>query len=84
MNKTALYRSVCPYNCPDSCGLLLETDGESIIHVCGDPEHPVTCGYLCRKMRHYEKVIHSPDRILTPLRRCGKRGDGQFEPISWD
>ena len=77
-------RSACPYDCPDGCGLLVETDGKTVYRVQGDPEHPVTRGFLCRKMAHYERTVHSPDRITMPLRRTGPKGAGQFEPISWD
>ena len=77
-------RSACPYDCPDSCGLLVETDGTTVYQVKGDPAHPVTRGFLCRKMVHYERTVHSPERILTPLRRIGKKGEGKFESISWE
>ena len=77
-------RSACPYDCPDGCGLLVETDGKNVYRVQGDPEHPVTKGFLCRKMAHYERTVHSPNRLVTPLRRVGKKGAGEFVPISWD
>lgn len=78
-------RTVCPYDCPDCCGMIVKTDGEKIISVRGDDEHPVTKGILCRKMQHYERDIHSPHRILTPLKRIGKKGTKEaFSPISWD
>lgn len=77
-------RSACPYDCPDGCGLLVETDGTTIYRVKGDPEHPVTKGFVCRKMAHYERTVHSPQRITTPLRRAGKKGEGKFVPISWE
>ncbi|MDO4942697.1 MAG: molybdopterin-dependent oxidoreductase [Lachnospiraceae bacterium] len=81
--KTYWKRSVCPYDCPDECGLLIKTNGKRVFQVKGDPKHPVTKGFVCRKMNHYEKTIHNPDRILTPLKRIGKKGEGHFEPISW-
>ena len=77
-------RTACPYDCPDGCGLLVETDGKTIYRVQGDPEHPVTRGFLCRKMAHYERTVHSPRRLTTPLRRVGRKGEGAFAPISWD
>lgn len=77
-------RSACPYDCPDGCGLLVETDGKNIYRVQGDPEHPVTKGFLCRKMVHYERTVHNPKRLPTPLRRTGKKGEGEFVPISWE
>lgn len=77
-------KTICPYDCPTSCGLLAETDGTTVHRVKGDPDDPVSRGLICRKMQRYEKSINSPDRILTPLRRTGEKGEGRFEPISWE
>lgn len=77
-------KTICPYDCPTSCGLLAETDGHRIVRVKGDPDDPVSRGLICRKMQRYEKSIHAPDRILTPLKRTGNKGEGRFAPISWD
>lgn len=77
-------RTVCPYDCPDSCGIIAETDGIKILGVHGDSEHPVTKGFLCRKMQNYEKDINSPHRILKPLKRTGNKGSGEFKEITWD
>lgn len=76
-------RTVCPYDCPDSCGIIAETDGLRVLGVQGDNEHPVTKGFLCRKMQNYEKDINSPHRILKPLKRVGKKGSGEFKEIPW-
>ena len=76
-------RSVCPYDCPDSCGLLVEVAEGKAVRVSGDPEHPFTRGTLCPKMNHYEKTVHSPLRLTTPLARTGPKGSGQFQPLSW-
>lgn len=81
---TYIQKTVCPYDCPTSCGLVAETDGERILRVAGDKEHPVCKGLICRKMQNYERSIHSPERILTPLKRTGKKGEGEFAPISWE
>ena len=78
------YKTICPYDCPTTCGLLVKTDGERILKVWGDPDDPVTGGVICQKMQRYEKSIHAPGRILTPLRRAGDKGEGRFVPISWD
>ena len=77
-------RSVCPFDCPDACGLLVTVENGRAISVSGDPAHPVTRGLLCPKMAHYEQTVHSPRRLTTPLRRIGKKGGGEFEPISWE
>lgn len=83
MNKTIL-RSVCPYDCPDACGLLVTVENGRAISVVGDPDHPVTRGLLCPKMNHYEQTVHSGRRLTTPLGRVGKKGAGEFEAISWE
>lgn len=75
---------ICPNDCPASCGLLAQVDGNRILSVTGDPDHPLFHGMICGKMRHYERSIHSPKRILTPLKRTGKKGEGTFAPISWE
>lgn len=77
-------RSVCPFDCPDTCGLLVEVENGRALRVTGDPEHPVTLRLLCPKMNSYELTVHSPRRLTTPLRRTGARGDCSFKPISWE
>lgn len=76
--------SVCPYDCPDCCGLLITVEDGKAVCVAGDPEHAFTRGTLCPKMAHYERTVHSPKRIMTPLRRIGQKGEGRFSPIGWD
>jgi len=83
MSKT-ISRSVCPYDCPDTCGLLVTVENGCAVKIVGDPDHPVTRGLLCPKMNHYEQTVHSPRRLTRPLLRTGAKGSGQFTPISWD
>lgn len=80
----ATHRSVCPYDCPDTCGLLVDVDNGRAVKVSGDPDHPYTKGSLCAKMQRYELTVHSERRLLTPLLRSGKKGEGKFVPISWE
>src|SRR5512138_3093940 len=77
-------RSVCPYDCPDTCGMLVTVENGRAVSVAGDPDHPYTRGLLCPKMVRYERTVHSPRRLTTPLLRCGAKGEGEFTPISWD
>lgn len=77
------FRSACPYDCPEGCSLLVETDGEKIAAVTGDPANPYTAGTVCGKMGRLPEAVNSPERILTPLRRAGAKGEGRFVPISW-
>ena len=77
-------KTICPYDCPTSCGLLARTDGTRILDIKGDPDHPAARGLICRKMHRYMDSIHSANRILTPLKRVGEKGEGRFIPISWE
>lgn len=79
-----IHNSVCPYDCPDACGLVVKVENNVVKKVQGNPNHSFTRGTLCQKMVHYEDVVHSPERLRTPLRRVGPKGSGQFEPCSWD
>lgn len=77
------YRSACPYDCPEGCSLLVETQGDRVVSITGDPANPYTAGRVCVKMARLPEALYSPQRILTPLRRTGKKGEGKFAPISW-
>ena len=84
MSELNVYRSVCPHDCPDACGMLAWVRDGQIVRVSGDPDHPVTRGAICGKATRYAERVYSPDRVLYPQRRVGPKGSGQFERISWD
>jgi anaerobic selenocysteine-containing dehydrogenase len=77
-------RSVCPFDCPDACGLLADVEEGRVLRVRGDPEHPYSQGTLCPKMNGYDRTVHSPDRLTHPLVRTGPKGAGQFRRASWE
>ena len=83
MQQTREVRTVCPHDCPDACSVLATVEDDRVVRTVGDPDHPFTQGFLCGKVNRYAERIHSPDRILTPLRRVGPKGDGAFTPVSW-
>ncbi|GFI61027.1 dimethyl sulfoxide reductase DmsA [Clostridiales bacterium] len=83
MTEKVWKKTICPYDCPTTCGFLVETDGEKILKVKGDPTHPASQGLICRKMRNYEKSVNSKDRILKPMIRRGKKGESSFKEINW-
>lgn len=64
--------------------MVYEVENGQLISVRGNPDHPMTRGGLCVKLKDYEKRHYHPERVLHPLRRVGPKGSGQFEPISWD
>lgn len=74
----------CPQDCPDTCSMLYSVEDGKVTSVRGNPDHPFTRGRLCVKLNHYEDKINSPDRVLSPLRRVGAKGEAKFEEISWD
>ena len=77
--------SVCALDCPDACSLLIDIDEQGHgTKLRGNPAHPVTRGFLCGKVAKYLDREYSPQRLLYPLRRTGRKGAGQFERISWD
>lgn len=76
--------SVCALDCPDACGLVLKIEDGRATRIQGTPGHPVTQGFLCGKVARYLDREYSPQRLTTPLRRIGAKGEGRFEPISWD
>src|SRR5260221_440042 len=77
-------RVVCAHDCPDMCSLLAEVEDGRVRRVRGDPEQPFTAGFACAKVNRDAELVHSPERIKTPLRRTGAKGEGRFAPISWD
>ena len=81
---TTIHKMSCPYDCPSTCGLEAEIEDGRLIKVKNDKTHPVSKNGICRKMQHYEQDIYSADRLRTPLRRVGRKGEAKFKPISWD
>src|SRR4026209_1706985 len=86
--RTTETRSTCPY-CSVSCGVILYTLGDKsknvtpqVIHVEGDPDHPINRGTLCPKGASLEQDIVNPRRLLKPQVR--RPGSTQWEDISWD
>ncbi|MES2758373.1 MAG: molybdopterin oxidoreductase family protein [Pseudomonadota bacterium] len=81
---TKQVRATCPHDCPDTCALLITVEDGVATEVKGDPDHPTTAGVLCTKVARYAERTYHPERLLHPMRRVGKKGEGRFERISWD
>jgi len=69
-----IVRAVCPHDCPDSCGVLITVEDGRATRIQGDPQHPVTRGFLCAKVAKYLDRVYSPDRVLYPMRRLAPKG----------
>ena len=68
--------SVCPHDCPSTCALEVEVDGNRIGAVHGAAGNDYTQGVICAKVARYAERIHHPDRLTRPLLRTGPRGSG--------
>ncbi|WP_277753864.1 molybdopterin-containing oxidoreductase family protein [Muricoccus nepalensis] len=77
-------RGCCPLDCQDSCAWLAHVEDDRVVRVVGAPDHPITRGVLCAKVRDYETRLDAPDRLLHPLLRTGTKGRGLFQRITWD
>lgn len=76
-------RGACPHDCPDTCALITRVERGVAVAVRGNPDHPRTDGVLCTKVSRYAERTHHTERVLTPLKRSGPKGSGQFTPVSW-
>ncbi|TAH37069.1 MAG: molybdopterin-containing oxidoreductase catalytic subunit [Planctomycetota bacterium] len=74
-------RTACNRDCPDACGILATVEDGRVLRIQGDPEHPVTQGFLCRRTNRFvEERQYHPARLTSPL----LRRDGVLTPVSWD
>jgi anaerobic selenocysteine-containing dehydrogenase len=78
---TRLVRGACPHDCPDTCAMHVTVEDGRAVKVDGDPDHPITVGFLCGKVSNYLDRVYSGERILHPLIR---EEDGDFRRASWD
>jgi len=88
ISRTTETRSTCPY-CSVSCGVIIHTLGDkaknvsgSVVHVEGDPDHPINRGTLCPKGISLKNDIHHPGRLGVPKVR--RPGSDRWEEITWD
>ena len=88
ISRTVETRSTCPY-CAVSCGVIIHTLGDraknataSVVHIEGDPDHPINRGTLCPKGATLRDDINSPNRLKHPQVR--RPGSDHWEDISWN
>ncbi len=70
--------------CVWRCGLLAKVKDGRVVKLDGNPEHPHSKGNLCPRGQSGLMNTYDPDRVLTPLIRVGKRGEGKFRKASWE
>ena len=76
-------KSACR-GCHGVCQVLVHMEGGRVVKVTGDPDSPISRGYLCPKGAAAPELLYHLDRVTYPMRRKGKRGENKWERISWD
>jgi anaerobic selenocysteine-containing dehydrogenase len=79
-----IVKGACPHDCPDTCALDVHVKDGIAIKVTGSSGHAPTAGVLCTKVARYTERTYHPDRLLHPMRRVGKKGEGRFERVGWE
>ena len=82
--ELTIVRGACPHDCPDTCAMLYHVEDGKLVDVKGDPDHPMTRGGLCVKVKNFHEHHYQSDRLMYPMRRVGAKGAGEFERITWD
>ena len=77
------HTSICR-QCPGGCGILARVVDGRLVRIAGNPLHPVNRGGLCMKGLAGAQMLYDPDRIRSPLKRAGRRGQGKWKPIGWE
>ncbi len=75
-----IVRTACNRDCPDACGIVATLEDGRVVSMRGDPEHPITRGYLCERTSRYLKRQYDPARLTAPR----VRHNGSFRESSWD
>ena len=84
MPERTVVRGACPHDCPDTCATLVEVKDGRAVRFAADPNHPITNGWLCAKVRPYLDRVYAPDRLQHPLRRVGPKGSDRWARCSWE
>lgn len=81
---SSIVKAACPHDCPDTCAMEVTVEDGKAVKIRGAADHPFTNGALCTKVAHYLERTYSDQRLLYPMRRIGRKGEGRFERIGWD
>ena len=73
---TQIVHTTCTMDCPDTCGLEVTVTDDRIQRIRGTQDHPTTNGFICDKVSHFARRVYHENRLLHPMRRAGKIGEG--------
>lgn len=83
MAKETIKKAGCCF-CIVSCGMLVHVQDDKVVKIEPDPDHRLSRGFNCERMRYAIKWLYHPDQLLHPLKRTGQRGEGKWRQISWE
>jgi len=81
MPSTIQKKTACPRDCPDACGLIVTIEDGKVVRLQGDPDHPITQGFICGRTTRFPERQNSAERLTKPLFRRSK--NAHFEEIPW-
>ena len=76
--------TACPLDCPDSCSLAVSVERGRITKIDHSPRHAGTGGFICNKVRRFDRRVYGEERLLHPGTRRGAKGEANFDRITWD
>jgi anaerobic selenocysteine-containing dehydrogenase len=76
-------RALC-FGCWLQAGVMATVEDGKVVKLRGEPGHPVNQGWICERSKAFVEHLYHEDRLNYPLKRIGKRGEGNWEKISWD
>ncbi len=83
-----VHLSACPLDCPDTCSIAVTVEDGRVVGVDAAPVdvalNSLTAGWICKKVKHSDRRVHSAERVMTPLVRRGDKASGPLVPVGWD
>lgn len=77
-------KKTCCQFCSNLCGVLVAVEDGRVVGVQGDPENPLSRGFVCERVRLAPRWLYHPGQLMYPLKRSGKRGEGRWQRVTWD